>query len=113
MAKAMLKESKPAERDPGERIAGLRKAFLDFSSKMKSPDFIIPEEGPYEKQAVINELKASFELLKENTNKANLIELLQGLPLGEITKLELLHFVLYHTQRHLHQMKKITGELLK
>jgi len=113
MAKAMLKESKPAERDPGERIAGLRKAFLDFSSKMKSPDFIIPDEGPYEKQAVIDELISSFELLKENTNKANLNELLQGLPLGEITKLELLHFVLYHTQRHLHQMGKITGTLVK
>ncbi|HMI77621.1 MAG TPA: DinB family protein, partial [Ferruginibacter sp.] len=101
MAKSMVKESAPAGRDPGERIAGLRKAFLGFSSKMKSPDFIIPGKGPYEKQAAIDELRSSFELLKENTNKANLNELLQGLPLGEITKLELLHFVLYHTQRHL------------
>jgi len=113
MAGSMLKESRPAERDPRERIAGLKKAFLDFSTKMKSPDFIIPEEGPYETRSSIDELRSSFELLKENTNRANLNELLEGLPLGEITKLELLHFVLYHTQRHLHQMKKITDALLK
>jgi DinB superfamily len=111
MAGAMQKESALAERDPAERIAGLQKAFLDFSTKMKSPDFIIPDDGPYQKQATILGLTESFEKMKESTNKANLNELLFGLPLGEITKLELLHFVLYHTQRHLNQMKKITDAL--
>ena len=107
MAKVMRMNTKPAERDPGEKIPMLKKAFLDFSHKMKSPDFIIPEEGPYLKQASIEELNSSFEQLKENTNKANLTDMTEDLPLGAITKLEMLHFVLYHTQRHLHQMKKI------
>jgi DinB superfamily len=111
MARVMLMESKPAERDPGEKIPELRKAFLDFSHKLKSPDFIVPEEGPYEKQAAIEELSNSFERLKENTSKANLTEMTENLPLGAITKLEMLHFVLYHTQRHLHQMKKICDAL--
>ncbi|HMJ47041.1 MAG TPA: DinB family protein [Ferruginibacter sp.] len=111
MANAMLMESKPAERNPGEKIMGLEKAFLDFSTKMKSPDFIIPGAGPYEKQASIEEINKSFNLFKENTNKANLNDLVKGLPLGEITKLEMLHFVLYHTQRHLHQLKKIYDAL--
>lgn len=111
MAKAMLVESKPAVRDPGENILQLKKVFLDFSSKMRSPDFILPEEGPYEKQGVINEINKSFQQFKEATNKANLNDVVQGLPLGEITKLEILHFVLYHTQRHLHQMKKIYDTL--
>ncbi|MBC7875113.1 MAG: DinB family protein [Ferruginibacter sp.] len=111
MAKAMLMESKPPGRDPGEKIPGLKKAFLDFTSKMKSPDFIIPEDGPYEKQAVIEELNSSFEHLKTNTNAANLEDLAEGLPMGPVTKWEMLHFVLYHTQRHLHQMKKINDAL--
>ena len=64
MTKAIRMESKPAERDAGEKIPGLKKAFLDFTSKMKSPDFIVPEEGPYEKQVDIEELNKSFELLK-------------------------------------------------
>jgi hypothetical protein len=112
MAGAMLKESAPAERDPGEKIAGLRDAFLNFSTKMKAPDFIIPADGPFQKQTCIEELNQSFELLKENVGKANMNDLLTGLPMGEVTKLELLHFLLYHTQRHLHQLKKITGALL-
>ncbi|MEO6452453.1 MAG: DinB family protein [Ginsengibacter sp.] len=111
MAKAMLMESKPAKRDPGEKILHLKNAFLDFSSKMESPDFIVPGEGPYGKQAVINEINKSFQQFKEDTNKANLTDIVKGLPLGEITKLEILHFVLYHTQRHLHQMKKIYDAL--
>jgi len=111
MAKALDMESKPAERDPGERIPQLRSAFLDFSTKMKSPDFIIPEDGPYEKQATIDEMNRRFALFKENAYKANLNELVTGLPLGEITKLEIFHFVLYHTMRHLQQMKKICDAL--
>jgi DinB superfamily len=111
MAKAMQMEAKPAERDPGEKIAGLKKTFLDFSTKMKSPDFVVPEDGPYEKKAAMEELNNSLELLKENTGKANLNELVEGLPLGPTTKLELLHFCLYHTQRHLHQMEKIAEAL--
>ena len=113
MTKALDTKSKPAERDAGEKIPGLKNAFLDFSSKMKSPDFIVPEEGPYEKQAVIEELNKSFECLKESANNANLTDIVKGLPLGDITKLEILHFVLYHTKRHLHQLKKICDALKK
>ncbi|MFV7235864.1 DinB family protein [Flavobacterium sp. ZB4R12] len=111
MAKAMSMESKPAKRDPGEKILHLKKVFLDFSNKIKSPDFIVPEDGPYKKQTSIDEINKSFEQFKDSTNNANLNDILEGLPLGEITKLEALHFVLYHTQRHLQQMKKICDTL--
>ncbi|MFI5130861.1 MAG: DinB family protein [Chitinophagales bacterium] len=111
MAKAMLMDAKPAEREPGERIEQLKEIFLDFSTKLKSPDFIVPEEGTYERQSTIDKLSKSFTRFKENTNHANLNDLVEGLPLGPITKLEIIHFVLFHTHRHLHQMKKICGAL--
>ena len=57
-------------------------------------------------------------ILRKSTKKtiakeeiANLTDMVDNLPLGAITKLEILHFVLYHTQRHLHQMKKICDAL--
>ena len=65
----------------------------------------------YEKQASIDELNNSFEQFKESAESANLDELVEGMPLGPTTKLEIIHFVLYHTQRHLHQMKKICQAL--
>jgi DinB superfamily len=111
MAKAMSAKAKPANRGAGEKIPELKKAFLDFSTKMKSPEFVVPEDGPYEKQGTIAELNKSFGLLKENTINATLTDLVEGLPLGAVTKLEILHFILYHTQRHLHQMKNIVEVL--
>ena len=107
MAKAMLMDAKPAGRDPGERIEELKKIFLDFSHKLQSPEFIVPEEGNYERQPAIDTLNNAFNQFKENANSADLNGLVQGLPLGPITKLEIIHFVLFHTQRHLNQMKKI------
>jgi hypothetical protein len=111
MSKAMSMEPKPAGRDPGEKISMLKKTFLDFSKKMKSPDFIVPEPGPNEKQTTIENLNKSLKHLKESTSNSNLTDMVDNLPLGAITKLEILHFVLYHTQRHLHQMKKIIDSM--
>ncbi|MEP7169867.1 MAG: DinB family protein [Bacteroidota bacterium] len=107
MAKAMSATGKPTDRDAGERIPELKKIFLDFSKKMKSPDFIVPDKGPFEKQAVTEDLNNSSERFKESAEHAILTEAVEGLPLGPITKLEILHFVVYHTQRHLHQLRKI------
>lgn len=104
---AMQKKGDPAERDPAENIAGLKKTFLDFSTKMESPDFIVPEKGTYEKTATIQKLGSSFQQLRESAKDADLSVVVKNSPVGDATKLEILHFVLYHTQRHLQQMKKI------
>ena len=111
IARAMKQSGKQAQRNAGEKIPGLKKAFLDFSHKMNSPEFIVPEKANYEKETGIKELKQAFKELSENTIGANLNEIVDGFPLGEVTKPEMLHFVLYHTQRHLHQMEKITEAL--
>jgi hypothetical protein len=111
MAKAMQMGAKPANRNPEERIEGLKNVFLDFSRKLTQPDFLIPEIQVYKKQVAIDELNKSFNGFKVNASRANLNELVEGLPLGPITKLEIVHFVLFHTQRHLHQMKNISAVL--
>jgi phage-related protein len=110
-AEAMPMDAKPTNRDPGERIEELKTVFLDFSQKMNSPEFIVPEEIIYDKQTSIDDLNKSFNQFKENTNNVNLSELVEGLPLGPISKLELIHFTLFHTQRHLYQMKEICNAL--
>lgn len=111
MAEALQKKGIPAERDTSQRIEELRTVFLDFSTKLQTPDFIKPEEGVYQKQAVIEKLENAFTYFLQQAESANLDELVENLPLGPITKLEILHFVLYHTQRHVHQMKNIVEAL--
>ena len=113
MAKAIQMEARLAKRDPRERIEELKNVFLDFSKKLTQPDFLIPETQVYEKKSAIDELNKSFSEFRKNAYTANLNEIVEGLPLGPITKLEIIHFVLFHTQRHLHQMKKICEALKK
>lgn len=81
--------------------------FLDFTVKFQSPEFILPTKNYYQKEILLGELKKSMQNLQELAGEVNLSEEITLHPFGEITKLELLYFVLYHTQRHIHQVKNI------
>ena len=104
---AMDMEGKLPERKPTERVAELKKIFLDFNHKLKSPEFIVPMPGVYKKEKLLATLKKSNDQLKEKREQVNLSEVIEFSAFGKITRLELLHFVLYHTQRHIHQLKNI------
>ncbi|MEO6219070.1 MAG: hypothetical protein ABIO81_01485, partial [Ginsengibacter sp.] len=60
VAQTMLKTSQPAARDAGEKVPELKKTFLDFLNKMKSPDTIVPDDGPFEIIPVTDALQKSF-----------------------------------------------------
>lgn len=102
-----------AERTPDERADELKELFLDFSKKLQAPEFILPTRDIYEKQLLLINLKDSIEEVKQLGNKVNLAETLNHPAFGDITKLEILHFVVYHTQRHIHQLRKIYRALKK
>jgi uncharacterized protein YndB with AHSA1/START domain len=104
------KTAKAAERDPGERIPGLKQNFLDITKTMQSPEFIVPEKMHYNKESLTSEFEAALAPLTK-LKDINSNELITGLPLGPITKLEIIHFIFYHMQRHLIQMKRITEAL--
>mgnify|MGYP000923803890 CR=1 FL=1 len=111
MATVMEIPAREAERNAAQRVPELRDLFLDFSIMLKSPESIEPEEGHYSVKNSVEQLTAAYMHLKESATKTDIHELVEGLLLGPITKLELLHFVLYHTQRHLHQLKNIVSTL--
>ncbi|MBC7553964.1 MAG: DinB family protein [Taibaiella sp.] len=111
VAHALHVPGKPANRAPDKKIEELKTMFLDFSSKMKSPKEIDPGNGHFEKEQITEELNASMALVLENRDGAVPDELIEDTPFGEITKLEVLHFINYHTERHLHQLKKIVAAL--
>ena len=106
---------KDAGRDPEKTIQPIRDLFLDFATKMKSPGFILPGDGPFTKESFL----LNFERIKK--------EMLSTLPLdlsqlclaaempgfGYLTRTEWLNFFLVHTQRHTHQLKNILDALNK
>ncbi len=111
IAQALHMEGKKTERNPGERAQELKTTFINFKIKFQSPEFIVPTEKMYLKENLIMDLKKSNEQLGELRDKVNLSEIISLPAFGEITKLELLYFVLYHTQRHIHQLKNILKSL--
>ncbi|MES2513220.1 MAG: DinB family protein [Bacteroidota bacterium] len=111
MAQVTGQKGKPAGREPGEKIAELKKTFLDMTTKMQSPEEIVPGEGPFKKEESIAALNKALLDLTDNSEGIEVNELLEGLPFGPVTKLELLHFTLYHTARHSYQMKRICDKL--
>lgn len=106
--------TKAVDRDPSEKAALMKELFLNFDTKMKSPDFILPEEKQYEKTALEDLLKKEKVKVLEAVQNSNLNEeapLSDEHPLKGSTKLEILHFLTYHTMRHNHQIRNIKEKL--
>ena len=110
MDELLYAPSKPADRKPDEGAQKLKELFLNFEIKMKSPDFIVPEDKDYNKSELINALedtnKKMLEAIKD-TDLTEIAPLPEGHPLKGSTKLEIIHFVTYHTMRHNHQIQNI------
>lgn len=107
ITQALKMKAKASHRNPDVRVQELKDIFLDFNTKLQSPDFILPEKDVYDKETVFTKLEQSIARLTEESERVNLSEAIHHPAFGDITKLELLHFVVYHTQRHIHQLKNI------
>ena len=107
---------KETQRQPDEMVQKIKTDFLDFSTKGQSADNLKPALIDYSK----NELLISFETLKEKINHvietSDLTKTCTAFELpiyGFLTGWEALHFILYHTQRHIHQLKNILKKIKK
>src|SRR6185369_7695715 len=107
IAQALEMKGRVNERKADERVGELKEVFLDFETKLKSPQFILPAESSYNRKDLIERLERSIERIKRERSNMNLSEIIDLTVLGTISKMELLHFVIYHTQRHIHQLKNI------
>ena len=109
--KSLKKEGRSPDRSADAGVEGLKKTFLDFETKLQSPEFILPTRDIYQKKLVIDSLGTSIAELKKLSRHVNLFEIITHPIFGNITKLELIHFVVYHTQRHAHQLKNILAAI--
>lgn len=100
-------------RAPDGKVPMLR-IFLDFSIKMKSPDFILPSDGFHARQPLIDQLQKDWERLGEAVDTLDLSETCLDFEMpgvGQLTRLEWISFYVYHSKRHLHQLRNILASL--
>jgi hypothetical protein len=103
----LSKEGKVCGKEPDAGVEKIRSIFLNFSKKLNAPDFILPTRDIYQRHTVISNLKTSIDQLTEVSKKEDLLQIIHHRIFGEVTRLETLYFVIYHTQRHIHQLKNI------
>ncbi len=105
---------KPADRDPDALSEGIANMFLDFTIKMESPDFIIPGNGPFDPQQSADTLNQIWQALQQKATELDLSLLCLDFEMpvnGALTRQEWLSFIVVHTQRHIHQLRKIAAGL--
>ena len=107
VATAMELKGHNTHRPADTRVHEIRNTFLDYYVKFQSPGFIIPEDGVYDKYLCITSFQKSVYALINAGKHANVSEAITHAAFGEITKLELLYFIVFHLQRHTRQLNKI------
>ncbi|NEU07369.1 DinB family protein [Flavihumibacter sp. R14] len=104
------KPVKNTDRDPGEKINEIKQVMLNFDIKMQAPGFIVPAKTPIAKEGLLSSLQSTVDRIISTSQRLDLSQICLGFILpgsGEYTRLEWLHFILYHTQRHIRQVKNI------
>ena len=97
-----------------EKVYLLKKIFLDFTTKMKSPDFIVPQQTTHDKAALLQSLTDIEDNLIRiiKTKDLSLLCLDFEFPsVGYLTRLEWIKFFIFHTQRHTRQIVNIYNHL--
>jgi uncharacterized damage-inducible protein DinB len=103
-------DNKQTSRPPDQNIEQIKNSFLDFTSKMKSPDFILPTEDKKSREELFENLKINRAKIINIANSIDLSKTYYMFPfpgIGEMTGLEWLTFAICHSKRHTRQMKNI------
>ncbi|RZL48810.1 MAG: DinB family protein [Pedobacter sp.] len=88
----------------------LKEILLNFENKMKSPEFILPALKDYDKQVQLTKSSKIKNAMLKSINDLDLSKMCVSFPLpglGFLTRLEAIYFVIYHTERHAHQLNEI------
>lgn len=98
------------DRPADQKVARIKSDFLDFTTKMQSPDFILPKAIDYDKEILVSNIEELRGKLTEVILSSDLTKtcLAFEMPVyGYFTRWEAIYFVIYHSQRHLNQLKNI------
>jgi hypothetical protein len=111
----MYGKTKSTQRPPNENVEAIKNLFLNFDIKMQSPEFVLPGNKIYDKDRLLNALQNMFTQIKDAVQTSDLSATCLGFEFpgfGYLTGLEWAHFAVYHTQRHIHQLKNIRQKLV-
>ncbi|GAA4199360.1 hypothetical protein GCM10022289_09540 [Pedobacter jeongneungensis] len=95
-------------------VSQIKSDFLNFNVKYNSPKEIYPENKAYNQPELLENLKQIRAGISNAATGLDLTKTCVSYELpgyGYLTRLEAIYFVIYHTQRHVHQLKNIYSGL--
>jgi hypothetical protein len=101
---------KETNRKHDEQVENIKNILLNFNTKLSSPDPVVPEIINYKKEDLLNQLidlNNEFMQSVKSSDMTKTCLLFEIRLFGYLTRLEVVYFVLYHTERHIHQLKNI------
>lgn len=110
VAQLFYVNTRTSERNPLKNVETIKKVFLNFDTKLTSPESILPSVERMDKVVVINNLINITGKVTEAIHTVDLSKICtEFVPpnLGELTVLEWVYFMIYHTQRHTNQLNNI------
>lgn len=110
--KALYGPVQTTSRPADEGVENLRTTFLNFTTKLKSPEFIIPTDAKHDKDQLITAFKGVRDLIGKAIKTLDLTVTCSMPVFGQPTRLELISFVIFHTQRHTNQVQRIFEKLI-
>jgi hypothetical protein len=105
--------TQPTARPVDEKVPILEKIFLDFSTKLKSPDFILPSNEPLDKETLyhsIRNTRAKIEDLAASIDLSLTYTDFSFPSLGTLTGIEGAVFIIAHSKRHIHQLRNMLAK---
>jgi len=98
------------ERAPDEMMETMKKDFLDFSWKVKAAERVQPGDKRFEKERLLESLGNIKKDLLQSAQNLDLTKTCSGVELpryGTLTRYEVVFFIVYHTERHVHQLSNM------
>ncbi len=103
----LLGNTKPTVGAADQKVETIRNILLDFNAKYNSPPFIEPKDQHYEQEEQLQQLQQIVDAILPILPNLDLSETCLEFEfpgLGQVTRLELISFLIFHTQRHTHQL---------
>ncbi|MDC7999921.1 DinB family protein [Aequorivita todarodis] len=95
-----------------EKVEAIKDLFLNFDLKFKADPSLEPRSTSHTKDGLVQKIKEIKDHLKNIAETKELKALCEDMEFpsfGFLTRYEWLRFILFHTQRHIHQLKNIGG----
>lgn len=110
----LLGNTKPTSGAADQKVETIRNILLDFNAKYNSPPFIEPKDQHYEQEEQLQQLQQIVDTILPILPNLDLSATCLDFEfpgLGQVTRLELISFLIYHTQRHIHQLNNMVKVL--